>query len=60
VSAEGSALARVLFSIDVWEHAYDLKDQNRRAGYLKAWWTVVDWGKISERYIAAKAGTLTI
>ncbi len=52
--------ARVLFGNDVWEHAYYLKYQNRRADYLKAWWGVVDWGKVAARYAAAKAGTLTI
>lgn len=51
---------RVLMGNDVWEHAYYLKYQNRRPDYLKAWWNVLDWNKIGERYAAAKAGTLTI
>jgi Fe-Mn family superoxide dismutase len=51
---------RVLFGNDVWEHAYYLMYQNRRGDYLKAWWNVVNWGKVGERYGAAKAGTLTI
>jgi len=51
---------RVLFGNDVWEHAYYLKYQNRRADYLKAWWDVVNWKAIGERYAAAKAGKLTI
>jgi superoxide dismutase, Fe-Mn family len=51
---------RVLFGNDVWEHAYYLKYQNRRPDYLNAWWSVLDWSRIGERYAAAKAGTLTI
>jgi Fe-Mn family superoxide dismutase len=51
---------RVLLGNDVWEHAYYLTYQNRRADYLKAWWNCVSWTKVAERYAAAKAGTLTI
>jgi Fe-Mn family superoxide dismutase len=50
----------VLIGNDVWEHAYYLKYQNRRAEYLKNWWNVVDWNKVNARYAAAKAGKLTI
>ncbi len=49
----------VVFGNDVWEHAYYLKYQNRRPDYLNAWWNVLDWSRINDRYAAAKAGTLS-
>ena len=49
-----------LLGLDVWEHAYYLKYQNRRLDYVKAWWSLVNWNEVNRRFAASTQAAIEV
>ena len=53
-SATDTDKKHVVLALDVWEHAYYLKYQNKRADYISNWWNIINWEKAEELYLKNK------